>query len=226
MGVQVGYTIRFEDLTGPNTILRYMTDGMLLRCADKQFRSTHAHHMLERISSGHVLILVLVVRCLGSFFYYEGGCNTKLRSRIDLLHRLSLMCHICCKSISEIFTESSMQSSHSRRYRSVNVKRTARDCGRLGGRKLYVHIYAHTHLTSPGRSCKEAIIYAWTCTHTHTHCALGLHIGDNLCMHNCTHLHVQLDTHTDTQFFGLWLAQMRTYSYIHILILERLAGRR
>uniref|UniRef100_A0A6U2I1C1 RNA helicase n=2 Tax=Hemiselmis andersenii TaxID=464988 RepID=A0A6U2I1C1_HEMAN len=31
LGQQVGYTIRFEDLTGPQTILRYMTDGMLLR---------------------------------------------------------------------------------------------------------------------------------------------------------------------------------------------------
>lgn len=30
-GHQVGYTIRFEDFTGPNTILKYMTDGMLLR---------------------------------------------------------------------------------------------------------------------------------------------------------------------------------------------------
>lgn len=31
LGEQVGYTIRFEDLSGPNTILRFMTDGMLLR---------------------------------------------------------------------------------------------------------------------------------------------------------------------------------------------------
>ena len=30
-GNEVGYTIRFEDVTGPNTILKYMTDGMLLR---------------------------------------------------------------------------------------------------------------------------------------------------------------------------------------------------
>ena len=27
----MGYTIRFEDVTGPNTCLKYMTDGMLLR---------------------------------------------------------------------------------------------------------------------------------------------------------------------------------------------------
>lgn len=31
LGEEVGYTIRFEDRTGPNTILKYMTDGMLLR---------------------------------------------------------------------------------------------------------------------------------------------------------------------------------------------------
>jgi pre-mRNA-splicing factor ATP-dependent RNA helicase DHX15/PRP43 len=31
MGQEVGYTIRFEDLTTPSTILKFMTDGMLLR---------------------------------------------------------------------------------------------------------------------------------------------------------------------------------------------------
>lgn len=31
LGEQVGYSIRFEDCTGPSTILKYMTDGMLLR---------------------------------------------------------------------------------------------------------------------------------------------------------------------------------------------------
>lgn len=30
-GDEVGYTIRFDDKSGPNTILKYMTDGMLLR---------------------------------------------------------------------------------------------------------------------------------------------------------------------------------------------------
>jgi HrpA-like RNA helicase len=31
LGQEVGYTIRFEDCTSPKTILKYMTDGMLLR---------------------------------------------------------------------------------------------------------------------------------------------------------------------------------------------------
>jgi len=31
VGQEVGYTIRFEDCTGPETIIKYMTDGMLMR---------------------------------------------------------------------------------------------------------------------------------------------------------------------------------------------------
>jgi pre-mRNA-splicing factor ATP-dependent RNA helicase DHX16 len=31
LGNEVGYSIRFEDCTGPNTVIKYMTDGMLLR---------------------------------------------------------------------------------------------------------------------------------------------------------------------------------------------------
>ena len=31
LGEEVGYSIRFEDLTSKSTILKYMTDGMLLR---------------------------------------------------------------------------------------------------------------------------------------------------------------------------------------------------
>ena len=31
VGYEVGYSIRFEDCTGDKTVLKYMTDGMLLR---------------------------------------------------------------------------------------------------------------------------------------------------------------------------------------------------
>ncbi|KAL6414465.1 pre-mRNA-splicing factor ATP-dependent RNA helicase prp43 [Ilyonectria robusta] len=39
LGEEVGYSIRFEDMTGPQTILKYMTDGMLLR------EAMHDHEM-------------------------------------------------------------------------------------------------------------------------------------------------------------------------------------
>lgn len=31
LGQEVGYTIRFEDCTSTETIIKYMTDGMMLR---------------------------------------------------------------------------------------------------------------------------------------------------------------------------------------------------
>jgi pre-mRNA-splicing factor ATP-dependent RNA helicase DHX38/PRP16 len=31
LGTQVGYAIRFEDLTSSSTVIKYMTDGVLLR---------------------------------------------------------------------------------------------------------------------------------------------------------------------------------------------------
>lgn len=39
LGEEVGYSIRFEDKTGPSTMLKYMTDGMLLR------EAMHDHEM-------------------------------------------------------------------------------------------------------------------------------------------------------------------------------------
>lgn len=44
LGEEVGYSIRFEDMTGPKTILKYMTDGMLLREAMND-------HNLQRYST-------------------------------------------------------------------------------------------------------------------------------------------------------------------------------
>jgi ATP-dependent RNA helicase DHX8/PRP22 len=40
LGEQVGYSIRFEDVTSSDTIIKYMTDGMLMReyLADNDLR--------------------------------------------------------------------------------------------------------------------------------------------------------------------------------------------
>lgn len=43
LGEEVGYSIRFEDQTSKKTILKYMTDGMLLREAMMD-------HMLKKYS--------------------------------------------------------------------------------------------------------------------------------------------------------------------------------
>lgn len=39
LGDEVGYSIRFEDMTSQRTVLKYMTDGMLLR------EAMHDHEM-------------------------------------------------------------------------------------------------------------------------------------------------------------------------------------
>ena len=46
--LQVGYTIRFEDCTSPETHIKYMTDGMLLReCLIDGNLSTYSLIMLD-----------------------------------------------------------------------------------------------------------------------------------------------------------------------------------
>ena len=45
---QVGYTIRFEDCTSPETVIKYMTDGMMLReCLVDSDLSQYAVIMLD-----------------------------------------------------------------------------------------------------------------------------------------------------------------------------------
>ena len=53
LGEEVGYNIRFEDVTGPKTVLKYMTDGMLLREA-------MADPMLERYAAASQFARVVV----------------------------------------------------------------------------------------------------------------------------------------------------------------------
>ncbi|KAI6197168.1 hypothetical protein M3Y94_01192300 [Aphelenchoides besseyi] len=48
LGQEVGYTIRFEDVTSPDTIIKYMTDGMLLReCLIDSDLSSYSCIMLD-----------------------------------------------------------------------------------------------------------------------------------------------------------------------------------
>lgn len=46
---QVGYTVRFDDCTSPETIIKYMTDGMLMR--EYLVDGTHLYVCLSSLSS-------------------------------------------------------------------------------------------------------------------------------------------------------------------------------
>ena len=69
LGEQVGYSIRFDDMTSPDTIIKYMTDGMLMReyLADNDL-SRYTALMLdeahERTVSTDVLFGLLKDLCL------------------------------------------------------------------------------------------------------------------------------------------------------------------
>ena len=52
-GTQVGYTIRFEDMTGTKTILKYMTDGMLLREARCHAQTARPPGLVCDVRGGH-----------------------------------------------------------------------------------------------------------------------------------------------------------------------------
>ena len=87
---QVGYAIRFEDCTGPETVIKYMTDGMLLRecAAGRDDLRTYSVIILdeahERTIHTDVLFGLLKVRqalytrlmsckfgCLGMFLVFK-----------------------------------------------------------------------------------------------------------------------------------------------------------
>ena len=69
LGDEVGYSIRFEDNTSPKTILKYMTDGMLLREAMNDHELSRYSTIIldeahERTLSTDVLMALLKELCL------------------------------------------------------------------------------------------------------------------------------------------------------------------
>ena len=90
---QVGYTIRFEDCTSPETVIKYMTDGMLLReClidADlKQYAVVMLDEAHERTIHTDVLFgLLKKVMILVS-------CKSNHTSKTELMK------YTCCHDIS------------------------------------------------------------------------------------------------------------------------------
>lgn len=78
LGQQVGYTIRFEDMTSAVTVLKYMTDGMLLReCMSDPLMENYSIILLDEahertVATGKILevLTVVVTELLKQFFVY------------------------------------------------------------------------------------------------------------------------------------------------------------
>ena len=75
LGQEVGYTIRFEDCTTNETVIKYMTDGMLLReCLIDPDLKGYSVIMLdeahERTINTDVLFGLLKVRSFYFFYFY------------------------------------------------------------------------------------------------------------------------------------------------------------
>jgi hypothetical protein len=69
LGEEVGYSIRFEDCTSKDTIIKYMTDGMLLR------ESLNSKD-LDKVTSSHLSIwmsLSTIIIADGIVFMYRNG---------------------------------------------------------------------------------------------------------------------------------------------------------
>lgn len=98
LGQEVGYTIRFEDCTSPETVIKYMTDGMLLReCLIDPDLTQYAIIMLDeahertihtdvlfgllkkvRSSSSHLFLFETEFWELGFAYGSFGGFSSKL----------------------------------------------------------------------------------------------------------------------------------------------------
>jgi pre-mRNA-splicing factor ATP-dependent RNA helicase DHX38/PRP16 len=84
LGDEVGYAIRFEDCTSENTVIKYMTDGILLRESLREPDLDHYSAVImdeahERSLSTDVLFgLLREVKCVHSTSVYYGHGTTKI----------------------------------------------------------------------------------------------------------------------------------------------------
>jgi ATP-dependent RNA helicase DHX8/PRP22 len=72
LGQEVGYTVRFEDCTSPETTIKYMTDGILLRecLADPDF-GQYSVIMLDEAHERTVTTDVLFGLLKGTLLQYD-----------------------------------------------------------------------------------------------------------------------------------------------------------
>ncbi len=87
LGKQVGYSIRFEDVTSSDTVIKYMTDGVLLRESLREpdldkYSCIIMDEAHERSLQTDVLFGILKkVSNVGSRIIFCGDCDNSARER-------------------------------------------------------------------------------------------------------------------------------------------------
>ena len=106
MGDKVGYSIRFEDCTSDKTVMKYMTDGMLLRefltepdlGAYSALIIDEAH---ERTLSTDVLFGLVKVSLILRYFHrlsFVGRNTMETRTKVA-----DIECHSGCRKVLDLF---------------------------------------------------------------------------------------------------------------------------
>lgn len=92
LGEEVGYAIRFEDLTSNNTVIKYMTDGVLLRESLRFVQAVvlrvcaciYVYVWVSLFKSAHVYDFVCVYECRAYMdLCVIGGCGKENDSQQD-----------------------------------------------------------------------------------------------------------------------------------------------
>jgi hypothetical protein len=90
LGQEVGYSIRFEDCTSDKTVIKYMTDGMLLReflgepdLASYRFR--------REPDPKHILISASSASCMHKA-WHSARCNCNRNTHVERLVCVLLQC--------------------------------------------------------------------------------------------------------------------------------------
>jgi pre-mRNA-splicing factor ATP-dependent RNA helicase DHX15/PRP43 len=93
LGEEVGYSIRFEDCTSPNTFLKYMTDGMLLREAMTDHTLSRYSAIILDEAHERTLATDILMGLIKKVFLFYLSLDLSDKKRFE---SYSYVCHFGC----------------------------------------------------------------------------------------------------------------------------------